>query len=126
MQKELEFKKYTSDEAQAAGHPKFNDCNHYVVDMSHLRGSNTEIAYDDRDWMNTIVIQLPFGLSMTLCVMQTGKNEVCVDTAFHGENLNDHWVNPMGNGNYNLPFDRSKPYQNRNIYGLIAHAKKID
>jgi hypothetical protein len=119
MQKELTFEKHSYEESKAAGIPTFNVCNHYEVDMSHLRAGREGDIGDD--WMNTIVVNLPFGNTLTLCVMQTGGNEVCVDTAFHGDNLKDHRVYPMGGDNV----DKDKPNNNRNIYALIAHAKEV-
>lgn len=82
MQKALEFIQYTYDEAKEAGFPTHNRCNHYVVDMSHLKQGSG-------DWMNTIVVKLPFGNFLTICLMQTGFDEVCMDTVIHGDNVLD-------------------------------------
>lgn len=113
MQKELTFVKHTPKEAKEKGLPVWNDCNHYEVDMSHLRAKQ-------EDWMNTIVVKLPFGNTLTLCVMQTGGNEVCVDSAFHGDNIEKHRVYAMGGGE-----ERDTNVYNKNIYALIAQAKEI-
>lgn len=122
MQKELTFTKQTKEETKAKGLPTFNNCNHYVVDMSHL---DPKREGDVADYMNTIVIKLPNGNAVTFCVMQTSKDETCIDTKFHGDNLKDHRVSPMGEGDNGLEYDREKPNNNRNIYALIAHAKEI-
>lgn len=112
MQKQLTFVQQTQGEAKAAGLPTWNNCNHYVVDMSHLRSSND-------DWMNTIVVKLPNGNALTLCVMQTGKEETNVDAAFHGDNIKEHRVLAMGGEG------RDENVYNKNIYALIAKANEI-
>ncbi|EJW14060.1 hypothetical protein M5X00_26430 [Paenibacillus alvei] len=117
MQKELTFTKHTRKEAEAKGLPVFNGCNHYEIDMSHLRGRHED---GHEDWMNTIVVKLPFGNALTLCVMQTGGNEVCIDSAFHGDNLDEHRVYAMGGGQ-----EKDTNVYNKNIYALIAKAKEI-
>jgi hypothetical protein len=69
------------------------------------------------DWMNTISIKLPNDIFMTLCVMQTGKDEACVDASFYGENLKDHRVFGIGGEGKDVNVF------NKNIYALIAHSK---
>lgn len=112
MQTPLNFVKYTKQEAKLKGLPTFNDCNHYVVDMSHLDPRNKE------DWMNTIVVKLPNGNSLTLCVMQTGKIESNIDCAFHGDNIKEHRVYGLGGEGQDVNVC------NKNIYALIAQAKE--
>lgn len=109
-QTQLYFVNHTPEQAERVGYPKWNDCNHYLVDMSHL-DPKTE------DWMNTISVKLPNGNYVTFCVMQTSKDETCVDCAFHGENLKDHRVLAMGEGG-------DVNAWNKSIYALIAHAKE--
>lgn len=112
-QKPLQFIQHTRKEAEAKGLPVFNGCNHYEVDMSHLRHST-------EDYMNTIVVKLPNGNAITFCVMQTSGGETCVDTAFHGDNIKEHRVFAMGGGQ-----ERDTSVYNKNIYALIAQAKEI-
>lgn len=109
-QKALTFLNRGTEEAQREGYPTFNKCNHYVVDMSHL-DPRTE------DWMNTISLKLPNGLFATLCVMQTSKDEICIDTKFHGDNLKEHRVYAIGEKG------EGTSVYNKNIYALIAHSK---
>lgn len=108
-QKQLTFVNTDVNGAKTAGYPTWNQCNHYTVDMSHLDPKTG-------DWMNTITIKLPNGNFATLCVMQTSKDETCIDSAFHGENLKDHRVLAMGEG-------PDVNAYNKNIYALIAHSK---
>lgn len=112
-QKELIFTKRTVEEVEKLGYPIFNKCNHYTVDMSHL-------DHKSKDWMNTISIKLPNNNYVTFCVMQTSKDESCIDVKFHGDNLKDHRVYAMGGGG-----DDANVY-NKSIYALIAHAKDAD
>lgn len=112
-QKELIFTKRTIEEAENLGYPTFNKCDHYTVDMSHL-------DYRAKDWLNTISIKLPNDNYVTFCVMQTSKDESCIDVKFHGDNLKDHRVYAMGGEG-----DDANVY-NKNIYALIAHAKDVD
>ncbi|TVX86047.1 hypothetical protein [Paenibacillus agilis] len=112
MQKELTFTKHTHEEAKSKELPVWNGCNHYEVDMSHLQ-SSTE------DYMNTIVVKLPNGNAITMCVMQTSKDETCIDTAFHGDNIEKHRVYAMGGEG------KDENVYNKNIYALIAKAKEI-
>lgn len=114
-QVELKFGKFTPNELKEKGIPIWNNCNHYLVDMSHMSPEGG----DDADWMNTIVVKLPNGNYVTLCVMQSGKMQTCIDAAFHGDNIEKHRVAPMGGGN------SSKPNEDRNIYALIADAKEV-
>lgn len=111
-QTQLVFYNVSPEGAVAQGYPKFNNGNHYLVDMSHLDPKKG-------DWMNTISIKLPNDNYVTLCVMQTSKDETCIDTAFHGENLKDHRVFSMGGegGDVNT--------YNKDIYALICHAKEV-
>ena len=111
-QKQLVFYNVSPEGAVNQGYPKFNNGNHYIVDMSHLDPKKG-------DWMNTISIKLPNENYLTLCVMQTSKDETCIDTAFHGDNLKDHRVFSMGGegGDVNT--------YNKDIYALIAHAKEL-
>lgn len=112
-QKELIFTKRTVEEAENLGYPTFNKCNHYTVDMSHL-------DHKSKDWLNTISIKLPNDNYVTFCVMQTSKDESCIDVKFHGDNLKDHRVYAMGGEG-----DDANVY-NKSIYALIAHAKDVD
>lgn len=112
IQKELIFTKRTIEGAEKLGYPAFNKCDHYTVDMSHL-------DYKSKDWLNTISIKLPNDNYVTFCVMQTNKDESCIDVKFHGDNLKDHRVYAMGGEG-----DDANVY-NKNIYVLIAHAKDI-
>ena len=100
-QTQLVFLNRSVEGAKQDGYPTFNDCNHYIVDMSHL-------DFKNKDWMNTISIKLPNDNFVTLCVMQTSKDETCIDAKFHGSNLKDHRVSTFGD-----------------IYALIAHAKDL-
>lgn len=111
-QKQLTFINQSKEQVAQAGYPTFNNCNHYVVDMSHL-DSSTE------DYMNTISIKLPNGNAITLCVMQTGKEETCIDAAFHGDNIKSHRVSGFGGEG------KDQHVYNKNIYALIATAKEI-
>lgn len=113
MQKDLTFEQMTRKEAEAKGLPTFNSCNHYVVDMTHLDSKNQD------DWMNTIVVKLPNGNALTLCVMQTGATESCVDSAFHGDNIKEHRVYAMGGQG------KDENVYNKNIYALIAKANEV-
>lgn len=108
-QKDLVFSKCSVEETEKKNYPAFNRCNHYLVDMSHL-DPKTE------DWMNTISVKLPNGNYVTFCVMQTSKDESCIDTKFHGSNLKDHRVYAMGGE------DDDVNVYNKDIYALIAHA----
>ena len=112
-QTQLTFYNVSKEEASKKGYPTFNGCNHYLVDMSHLN-PRTE------DWMNTISVKLPNGNYITFCVMQTSKDETCVDTKFHGDNLKDHRVLAMGGEG------KDENVYNKNIYALIAHAAEIE
>lgn len=110
-QKELVFIKRSIEEAKKLGYPTFNKCNHYTVDMSHL-------DHKSKDWLNTISIKLPNDNYVTFCVMQTSKDESCIDAKFHGDNLKNHRVIGFGKGDDNvIALDKS-------IYALIAHAEK--
>lgn len=112
-QKELIFTKRSIEEAENLGYPTFNKCDHYTVDMSHLDPKS-------KDLLNTISIKLPNGNYVTFCVMQTSKDESCIDAKFHGDNLKDHRVIAFGsNGDNEIVLDKS-------IYALIAHAKDVD
>lgn len=111
-QKELIFTKRTVEEVENLGYPTFNKCDHYTVDMSRL-------DYKTKDWLNTISIKLPNDNYVTFCVMQTSKDESCIDVKFHGDNLKDHRVYAMGGEG-----DDANVY-NKNIYALIAHAKDV-
>ena len=111
-QKELIFTKCSIEEAEKLGYPRFNKCNHYTFDMSHL-------DHKSKDWMNTISIKLPNDNYVTFCVMQTSKDESCIDAKFHGDNLKNRRVIGFGNdGDNAFVLDKS-------IYSLIAHAKDI-
>ncbi|MGG4105186.1 hypothetical protein AAXB25_14815 [Paenibacillus lautus] len=112
-QTQLYFVNHSKEQAQKVGYPTFNNCNHYLVDMSHL-DSGTD------DYMNTISIKLPNGNFATLCVMQTSKDETCIDAKFHGENIAEHRVYAMGGGE-----GRDTNVWNKNIYALIAKANEI-
>lgn len=112
-QKELIFTKRTVEEVENLSYPAFNKCDHYTVDMSHL-------DYKTEDWLNTISIKLPNDNYVTFCVMQTSKDESCIDVKFHGDNLKDHRVYAMGG-----ECDDANIY-NKSIYALIAHAEKLD
>lgn len=84
-QKVVQFVKHSPEEIEALqGVPRFNTCNHYYADMSHLHPI-TEVE-DNADWMNTIVVKLPNGLHVTMCVMQSGKNESCIDVQYSDKN----------------------------------------
>lgn len=112
-QTQLVFYNRSVEGAKQDGYPTFNTCNHYVVDMSHLN-PKTE------DWMNTISIKLPNDNYVTLCVMQTSKDESCIDAKFHGDNLKNHRVIAFGgDGDNVIALDKS-------IYALIAHAEKFE
>ena len=113
QQKELIFTKRSIEETKNLGYPTFNTCDHYTVDMSHL-------DYRTKDWLNTISIKLPNDNYVTLCVMQTSKDESCIDAKFHGDNLKNHRVYAIGGEG-----DDANVY-NKNIYALIAHAKDVD
>lgn len=78
--------------------------------MSHLKPGT-------KDWMNTISVKLPNDIFVTLCVMQTSPDEICIDTKFHGPNLKDHRVMTFGG--------RGEDYivRDKNIYALIAHTR---
>ncbi|RJG21366.1 hypothetical protein [Paenibacillus thiaminolyticus] len=85
MQKEVNFEKATPEEAKKKGYKKFNGCMHYLVDMSHLTPK------DEADWMNTISIKLPNDRYVTVCVMQPGLDQSCLDIFFHtDENHEDN------------------------------------
>ena len=112
-QTQLVFYNRSVDGAKQDGYPTFNECNHYLVDMSHLDPKT-------KDWMNTISVKLPNNNYVTFCVMQTSKDESCIDTKFHGDNLKDHKVIGFGsNGDNVVAVDKS-------IYALIAHAEELD
>ena len=111
-QKDLVFSKCSVEETKEKNYPSFNRCNHYLVDMSHL-DPKTE------DWMNTISVKLPNSNYVTFCVMQTSKDESCIDTKFHGNNLKDHRVYAIGGE------DDDVNVYNKDIYALIAHAKDV-
>ena len=110
-QKELIFERHSVDEAKGNGYPTFNSCSHYVVDMSHLDPK-------EKDWLNTIVVKLPNENYVTFCVMQTSKDESCIDVEFHGENLKDHRVYAMGGEGKDVNV------HNKGIYALIAHSNE--
>ena len=112
-QKELIFTKRSIEEAEELGYPTFNKCNHYTVDMSHL-------DHKSKDWLNTISIKLPNDNYVTFCVMQTSKDESCIDAKFHGDNLKSHRVIAFGKGDDNVIA------LNKSIYALITHAKDVD
>lgn len=112
-QKELIFTKCSIEEAEKLGYPIFNKCNHYTVDMSHL-------DHKSKDWLNTISIKLPNDNYVTFCVMQTSKDESCIDVKFHGDNLKDHRIIGFGkDGDNVIALDKS-------VYALIARAKDMD
>jgi hypothetical protein len=56
--------------------PIYNICPHTFVDLSHLQPGTDE-------WLHTFSIKLPNERHVTLCVMQTAPNEVCVDVQFY-------------------------------------------
>jgi hypothetical protein len=60
-------------------YPRFNDCKHTFVDLSHLDPQKGE-------FMHTFSIKLPNNHYVTLCVMQSGKDESCVDVQFYRGN----------------------------------------
>lgn len=109
-QTQLVFLNRSAEGAKQEGYPTFNNCNHYIVDMSHLDPKT-------KDWMNTISIKLPNGNFATLCVMQTSMDETCIDAKFHGSNLKDHRVFAIGGE------CKDATVHNKNIYALIAHSK---
>lgn len=110
-QKELIFSKRTVAGAKEKGYPTFNECNHYIMDMSHLDPKT-------KDWLNTISIKLPNDNYVTFCVMQTSKDESCIDVRFHGDNLKNHRVIAFGNNDGDvIALDKS-------IYALIAHSNE--
>lgn len=112
-QKELIFTKHTVEKVKEKGYPVFNECNHYLVDMSHLDPKT-------KDWLNTISIKLPNNNYVTFCVMQTSNDESCIDVKFHGDNLKNHRVIAFGSdGDNEIALDKS-------IYALIAHAEEVD
>ena len=108
-QKQLVFYNRSVEGAKQNEYPVFNDFNHYIVDMSHLDSKT-------KDWMNTISIKLPNDNFVTLCVMQTSKDETCIDAKFHGNNLKEHRVYAIGGEGDDVNI------YNKNIYALIAHA----
>lgn len=110
-QRGLTFVKQTVEDTKVMEYPTFNSCNHYLVDMSHLDPKTD-------DWMNTISIELPNGNFVTMCIMQPGSDETCIDVKFHGNNLKDHRVYAIGGegGDVNI--------YNKSIYALIAHSAK--
>lgn len=110
-QRDLIFVKQAVEDNKNNEYPVFNTCNHYLVDMSHLDPAT-------KDWMNTISIKLPNGNFVTMCVMQTSKDENCIDVKFHGDNLKDHRVYAMGGEGVDANI------YNKGIYALIAHANK--
>ena len=57
-------------------YPCFNDCEHTFVDLSHLDPQKGE-------FMHTFSIKLPNDYYITLCVIQSGKDESCVDVQFY-------------------------------------------
>lgn len=107
----IKFEKCTPEEANDKGYPVFNQCNHYVADMSHLR-------INEEDWMNTLSIKLPNGNFVTMCIMQTCDNETCIDVKFHGENLENHRVIGFGGESKDISID------NKGLYALVAYSKK--
>jgi hypothetical protein len=111
-QNQLYFVNQSNEQVKKAGYPIWNDCNHYLVDMSHLVSGT-------KDYQNTISIKLPNGNYATVCVMQTSQDETCIDCAFHGDNLKDHRVYAMGGEG------KDENVYNKNIYALIAHANEI-
>ena len=111
-QNQLFFVNQSKEQAQQKGYATYNNCNHYLVDMSHL-------APRTDDYMNTISIKLPNGNFATICLMQTSKVETCIDTSFHGENLREHRVYAMGGEG------KDENVYNKNIYALIAQAKEV-
>lgn len=110
-QTQLVFYNRSAEEVKNSDYPAFNGGNHYLVDMSHL-DPRTE------DWMNTISIKLPNDNFITVCVMQTSKDESCIDTQFHGDNIKEHRVLGLGGGTETSIY-------NKNIYALIATAKEV-
>lgn len=117
-QKDLTFCQTNPEVAKLRGYPTWNTCNHHTVDMSHL-------DHHTDDYMSTISIKLPNGLYATVCIMQHADRQVCLDVAMHGENLQQHHVDPMGDGRDGLPYDKAQPNYNRNIYAVIADAKEV-
>jgi hypothetical protein len=109
-QTQLTFYNRSVEGAKQDGYPTFNECNHYIVDMSHLDPRS-------KDWLNTISIKLPNDIFVTLCVMQTSKDETCIDTKFHGENIEKHRVFALGGEGEDVNI------YNKNIYALIAQVK---
>lgn len=110
--KTIKFEKRTPEEAKDEGYPTFNQCNHYIADMSHLRKQHEE------DWMNTLSIKLPNGNFVTMCIMQTCDSETCIDVKFHGENLEKHRVIGFGGEGKDTSID------NKGLYALVAYSKK--
>lgn len=110
-QTQLVFLNRSVEGAKQEGYPTFNNCNHYIVDMSHLDPKT-------KDWMNTISIKLPNGNFATLCIMQTSKDETCIDAKFHGANLKDHRVCGIGERG------KCENVYDKNIYALIAHSNE--
>ena len=110
-QTQLVFLNRSVEGAKQDGYPTFNNCNHYIVDMSHLDPRT-------KDWMNTISVKLPNENFVTFCVMQSGIDESCIDTKFHGTNLKDHRVYAIGGEG------KDTNVHNKNIYALIAHSNK--
>ena len=70
--KVIQFEAVSMEEAKEKGYKTFNECIHYIADMSHLE-SGTD------DWMNTVSIKLPNGRQATLCLMQCSPSMFNID-----------------------------------------------
>lgn len=76
--KNIQMAKRCEDHPKVDGYPTFNRCGHTTIDLSHLKSEEDE-------YQHTLSVKLPNGRFATLCFMQLGDNQICIDTKFHGE-----------------------------------------
>lgn len=91
-------------------YPVFNNCDHYLVDMSDMRSE------PDGEWMNTISIKLPNDKYVTVCVMQPSDNQSCLDIRYYGEDLKTRAIG--------FKDGRSQSIEESNLYTVVADVER--
>lgn len=91
-------------------YPIFNDCEHTVVDLSHLRV--------DEEWMHTLSVKLPNDRYVTLCVMQASDTMTCVDVQYTRDEEKDRtWAVGFKDG-------QSESMGDNNLFTVVCDVKK--
>jgi hypothetical protein len=91
-------------------YPMFNECEHTIVDLEHLRSEGEE-------WMHTFSVKLPNGRFVTMCVMQPSESQSCIDVRFsRDEEKEKTWAVGFKNGS-------SQNIKDSNLYSVVCDVK---